>query len=185
MVFSPFSPRVPAGEKALLASTSVSSCETSTILEEPLGRCGKKLLGERKIEPTSMRGASDGLLPESMVLRVYVYWCGGSWCGDMMVMWRGWGVHHKDQRRQKWWLSCSGCTGTNVCPLIGSKFGKKQLEARQSRQNQVHLAYSSQKQVQCKAGQSQGSWRVVCTWLHNVPFLAPKKQKTFFGTKKN
>ena len=130
--------------------------------------------GKRKIKPTSMRGASDGLLPESMVLRVYVYWCGGSWCGDMMVMWRGWGVHHKDQRRQKWWLSCSGCTGTNVCPLIGSKFGKKQLEARQSRQNQVDLAFSSQKQVRCEAGQSQGSWCVICTEFYNVPVFDTK-----------
>ena len=26
------------------------------------------------------------------------------------------------------------------------------------------LAFSSQKQVRCDAGQSQGSWRVICTW---------------------
>ena len=55
-----------AGEVVLLAATVVCSCEASTVLEEPLGRSGKKLLGERKIEPTSMRGASDDLSPVSI-----------------------------------------------------------------------------------------------------------------------
>ena len=41
----------------------------------------------------------------------------------------------------------------------------KQLEARQRRQNQVYLAFSSQKQVRCDTGQSQGSWRVIYTWF--------------------
>ena len=36
------------------------------ILEEPLVSSGRKLLGERKIEPTSMRGASDDPSPVSI-----------------------------------------------------------------------------------------------------------------------
>ena len=87
MFFSHFSPRGPAGERVfvLLASTAVSSCEASTILEEPLGRSGEKLLSERKIEPTSMRGASDDLPSVlSMVLYVclWVWRCHGNEQGN-------------------------------------------------------------------------------------------------------
>ena len=59
------------------------------------------------------------------------------------------------------------CRGTNVWPLIGSNSPKTVdwLKARQSRQNRVYLAFSSQKQVRCDAGQSHGSWRVICTWF--------------------
>ena len=39
----------------------------------------------------------------------------------------------------------------------------KTVQARQSRQNQVYLAFSSQKQVRCDAGQWPGSWHVICT----------------------
>ena len=42
----------------LLPATAVSSCEASTVLEEPLGCSGKMFVGERKIEP---RGAADDL----------------------------------------------------------------------------------------------------------------------------
>ena len=45
---------------------------------------------------------------------------------------------------------------------------QKQLKARQSRQNQVYLAISSQEQVRCEAGQSQGSWRVICTCFSSL-----------------
>ena len=88
-----------AGERVLLAATAASSCEASTVLEEPLGRSGKKLLGERKIEPTSMRGASDDLLPVSIhgAICMYVYRCGWSSCGDA-VRWRGGSAHHRYQR---------------------------------------------------------------------------------------
>ena len=54
------------------------------------------------------------------------------------------------------------------------KIRQKQLKARQSRQNQVYLAFSSQKQVRCDAGQSQGSWRVISTCFTMYLFLAPK-----------
>ena len=60
------------------------------------------------------------------------------------------------------------CRGTklNVWLLIGSKFAKNSWKLRrQTKQNQVYLAFSSQTQVRCDAGQSQGSWRVICTWF--------------------
>ena len=66
LVVSPFSPREPAGEKVLLAATTVSSCKSSTILDKPLGRSGKKILREHKIEPNSMRGVPDDLPPVPM-----------------------------------------------------------------------------------------------------------------------
>ena len=33
------------------------------------------------------------------------------------------------------------------------------------------MAFSSQKQVRCEAGNSQGSWRVICTWFWDVTVL--------------
>ena len=64
------------------------------------------------------------------------------------------------------------------------KIRQKQLKARQSRQNQVYLAFSSQKQVRCEVGQSQGSWRVIYTWLYTVPLFGTKMTWfTFFGKK--
>ena len=51
---------------------------------------------------------------------------------------------------------------------------QKQLKARQSRLKQVYLALPSQKQVRCDAGQSQGSWRVICTWFYIVPVFGTK-----------
>ena len=45
---------------------------------------------------------------------------------------------------------------------------------KQSRQNQVYLAISSQKQLRCEAGQSQGSWRVISTWFYSVHFFGTK-----------
>ena len=54
------------------------------------------------------------------------------------------------------------------------KIRQKQLKARQSRQNQVYLAFSSQKQVRCDAGQLQGSWRVILLGFRIYLFLAPK-----------
>ena len=51
---------------------------------------------------------------------------------------------------------------------------QKQLKARQSRHNQLYLAFSSQKQVRREAGQSQGSWRVIYTWFQNVPVFGTK-----------
>ena len=75
----------PPAKEYLWVATAVSSCETSIILEE-LGRSGKKLLGERKIEPTSMRGASDDLPPVYGAICMYVYRCGGSSCGDVVCV---------------------------------------------------------------------------------------------------
>ena len=64
------------------------------------------------------------------------------------------------------------------------KIRLKRLKARQSRQNQVYLAFSSQKQVRCAAGQSQGSWRVICTWFLNVPVFGIQVTKyTYFWQK--
>ena len=40
------------------------------------------------------------------------------------------------------------------------KTRQKQLKA--IRQFQVHLALPNQNQVRCEAGQSQGSWRMIC-----------------------
>ena len=54
------------------------------------------------------------------------------------------------------------------------KIRQKQLKARQSRQKQVFLSFSSQKQVRCEAGQPQGSWRVICTWRYDVPVFGTK-----------
>ena len=71
-----------------------------------------------------MRGASGDLPPVSIHpwCCMYVYRCGGSSFGDV-VMWRGWSAHHEDQRRRKkWWRSCRGCRGTNAWTLIASKF---------------------------------------------------------------
>ena len=36
----------------------------------------------------------------------------------------------------------------------------------------VYLPFSSQEQVRCEAGQSQGSWRVIYSWFRNVLFSA-------------
>ena len=67
------------------------------------------------------------------------------------------------------------------------KIRQKQLKARQSRQNQVYLAVSCQKQVRCDAGQSQGTWRrdlylvleCTCFWHKGdqVYLFFGKKQK--------
>ena len=78
--------------------------------------------------------------------------------------------------RKRWTFTCSRisvhyyetsydtCRVTNVWPLIGSIFAKNSWK-QDSRQNHVYLAFSSQKQVQCDAGQSQGSLRVICSWF--------------------
>ena len=158
----------------LLAATAVYSCEALTILEEPLGRSAKSSLADEKSSPPrhGVRQTTRRLCP-SMVLHVlYIRRCRGS--SYDVVMLRGWSVHHKDQRRRKWWRSCRGFSGTNIWPLIGSKFAKRQLNARQSRKNRVYLAFSSQKQVRCEAGQSQDSLRVICTWFKMYLFLARK-----------
>ena len=78
----------PPAKEYFWVAAPVSSCEASIILEEPLGRSGKKLLGERKIEPTSMRGASDDLPPVYIhgAICMYVYRCGGSSCGDVVCI---------------------------------------------------------------------------------------------------
>ena len=65
------------------------------------------------------------------------------------------------------------------------KIRQKQLKARQSRQNQVYLAFSSQKQVRCEAGQSQGSGRVICTFgfrMYLVPVFGTKETRNIPGT---
>ena len=46
------------------------------------------------------------------------------------------------------------------------------------------LAFSSQKQVRCDAGQSQGSWRVICTWFYNVPVFGTKVTRYTFSLAK-
>ena len=109
-LFSPFSPRVPAGERVLLlAATAVYNCEASTILEEPLGRCGKKVPWR-----TKNRAHLDAACVRRSAACVHPW----SSCGD--VMWRRWSAHHKETgRRKKWWRSCMGCRGTNVWPLVG------------------------------------------------------------------
>ena len=82
----------------LLAATAVSSYEASTILEEPLGCCGKKLLGERKIEHTSMRGALDDQPPVSIHHDICRYI---GVAGLHVAMWRGWRARLKDTERDK------------------------------------------------------------------------------------
>ena len=85
LFFSPFlSTEGGAGERVFLAATAVSSCEASTVLEEPLKRSGKKLLGERKNEPTSMRSASDDLPPVSIHGAICMY---TGVAGHRVVMW--------------------------------------------------------------------------------------------------
>ena len=63
------------------------------------------------------------------------------------------------------------------------KIRQKQLKARQSRQNQVHLAFSSQKQVRCEPGQLQGSWRVICTLTRYTCFGKAQKCTTLISSR--
>ena len=70
--------------------------------------------------------------------------------------------------------------GTLMYGLWLARHRQKQLKARQSRQNQLYLAFSGQKQVRCEVGQSQGSWRVICTWLQIVPVFGTKVTRYTF-----
>ena len=72
------------GDRVHLAATAVSSCEASAVLEQPLGRSGKKLLDQQKIEPTSMRGASDDLPRVSIHGAICMY---VGVAGRRVVMW--------------------------------------------------------------------------------------------------
>ena len=62
---------------------------------------------------------------------------------------------------------------------------QKQLKATRSRQNQVYLAFLSQKHVRCEADQSQGSWRVICNWFCNVPVFGINVTRYTFCCLKN
>ena len=44
----------------------------------------------------------------------------------------------------------------------------------------VYLPFSSQEQVRCEAGQSQGSWRVIYSWFRNVLFRQQRDKVYFF-----
>ena len=66
------------------------------------------------------------------------------------------------------------CRVTNVLPVIGSKFAKNSSSQTKQTKPGVPALFSIQKQVRCDAGQSQGSWRVVCTRFLNVPVFGTK-----------
>ena len=71
MLFSPFSPR--GARRSNITSSSFHRRFQLWSLDHPRGtRLGaaRSSFGERKIERTSMRGASDDLKPESIVVYV-------------------------------------------------------------------------------------------------------------------
>ena len=125
MTFLPFSPRDARRRKSTPSSGHRRFQLRS--LGHPRGIAWTQRheapLGNEKLSPPR-RGVRQTICRLSSWCYMYVYRCGGSWCGDV-VMWRGWGAHHKDHRRRKWWLSCRVVGELMyVRPLIGSTFGR-------------------------------------------------------------
>ena len=68
------------------------------------------------------------------------------------------------------------CRGTNVWLLIGSKFDKNSWKLDKVDKARCTWPFQAKHRchIRCETVQSQGYWRVICTWFQNVPFFSPK-----------